>query len=334
MTEAHHPRLLRRAHQHGQLSGGDPETKQAAVVDPVLDYDHKSGKANVDLGRRHPRQGAEEGLHRSSSCSKPMSMPTISRARPTSSSRPAPRWRSASASRRCRRSSARCSTPSTSRAKARSSTCCSRTATRFTIGNLKGEVIATPGHTPACVSYRIGDAVFVGDTHVHARLRHGARRFSRRRCPHALPLHPPPDGAARARRACSCATTTCPRTAARTTPGRPRWPRNSARNVHVHEGIARGRLREDAHHARCDALRPHAAHAVDPGQHARRQAAAGGRQRRPLSPGADHAPEVSCAREHSGVCAYTLERARQGLNTGSHECRHPASPGSANDRSC
>ena len=26
------------------------------------------------------------------------------------------------------------------------------------------EVIATPGHTPACVSYRIGDAVFVGDT--------------------------------------------------------------------------------------------------------------------------------------------------------------------------
>ena len=26
------------------------------------------------------------------------------------------------------------------------------------------EVIFTPGHTPACVSYRIGDAVFVGDT--------------------------------------------------------------------------------------------------------------------------------------------------------------------------
>ncbi len=24
--------------------------------------------------------------------------------------------------------------------------------------------LATPGHTPACISYRIGDAVFVGDT--------------------------------------------------------------------------------------------------------------------------------------------------------------------------
>jgi glyoxylase-like metal-dependent hydrolase (beta-lactamase superfamily II) len=34
----------------------------------------------------------------------------------------------------------------------------------FTIGSLQGEVLHTPGHTPACVSYRIGDAVFVGDT--------------------------------------------------------------------------------------------------------------------------------------------------------------------------
>jgi len=35
---------------------------------------------------------------------------------------------------------------------------------RFAIGRLTAEVMATPGHTPACVSYRIGDAVFVGDT--------------------------------------------------------------------------------------------------------------------------------------------------------------------------
>ena len=31
-------------------------------------------------------------------------------------------------------------------------------------GDLTVEVIHTPGHTPACVSYRIGDAVFTGDT--------------------------------------------------------------------------------------------------------------------------------------------------------------------------
>ena len=34
----------------------------------------------------------------------------------------------------------------------------------FQIGALKAEAIHTPGHTPACMSYLIGDAVFVGDT--------------------------------------------------------------------------------------------------------------------------------------------------------------------------
>lgn len=32
------------------------------------------------------------------------------------------------------------------------------------LGGLAIEVLHTPGHTPACASYRIGDAVFVGDT--------------------------------------------------------------------------------------------------------------------------------------------------------------------------
>ncbi|MBI1188803.1 MAG: MBL fold metallo-hydrolase [Alphaproteobacteria bacterium] len=35
---------------------------------------------------------------------------------------------------------------------------------RVPLGNLEIEVMATPGHTPACVSYRIGDSVFIGDT--------------------------------------------------------------------------------------------------------------------------------------------------------------------------
>jgi glyoxylase-like metal-dependent hydrolase (beta-lactamase superfamily II) len=34
----------------------------------------------------------------------------------------------------------------------------------FAVGELDFEVIATPGHTPADVSYKVGDAVFVGDT--------------------------------------------------------------------------------------------------------------------------------------------------------------------------
>jgi len=35
---------------------------------------------------------------------------------------------------------------------------------RFAIGGLEGRVMHTPGHTPACVTYVIGDAAFVGDT--------------------------------------------------------------------------------------------------------------------------------------------------------------------------
>ena len=34
----------------------------------------------------------------------------------------------------------------------------------FAIGALKARVMFTPGHTPACITYVIGDAVFVGDT--------------------------------------------------------------------------------------------------------------------------------------------------------------------------
>ena len=34
----------------------------------------------------------------------------------------------------------------------------------FAIGGLEGRVLHTPGHTPACLTYVIGDAAFVGDT--------------------------------------------------------------------------------------------------------------------------------------------------------------------------
>ncbi len=32
------------------------------------------------------------------------------------------------------------------------------------VGTLRGEALYVPGHTPACMAYRFGDAVFVGDT--------------------------------------------------------------------------------------------------------------------------------------------------------------------------
>ena len=35
---------------------------------------------------------------------------------------------------------------------------------RFSIGSLETRVLHTPGHTPACVTYVVGDAAFIGDT--------------------------------------------------------------------------------------------------------------------------------------------------------------------------
>lgn len=35
---------------------------------------------------------------------------------------------------------------------------------RLPLGKLEIEVMHTPGHTPACVTYRVGDAAFIGDT--------------------------------------------------------------------------------------------------------------------------------------------------------------------------
>ncbi len=34
----------------------------------------------------------------------------------------------------------------------------------FAIGSLQAQALSVPGHTPACMAYQVGDAVFVGDT--------------------------------------------------------------------------------------------------------------------------------------------------------------------------
>ena len=34
----------------------------------------------------------------------------------------------------------------------------------FEVGGISGSVLGTPGHTPACITYVVGDAAFVGDT--------------------------------------------------------------------------------------------------------------------------------------------------------------------------
>lgn len=50
---------------------------------------------------------------------------------------------------------------------------------QWTLGkNIQCSVLATPGHTPACMSYRIGDAAFVGDTLFMVTLIYKAHRWN------------------------------------------------------------------------------------------------------------------------------------------------------------
>ena len=38
------------------------------------------------------------------------------------------------------------------------------------LGEIEGRVIYTPGHTPACVCYVLGDTVFTGDVSIHIKV--------------------------------------------------------------------------------------------------------------------------------------------------------------------
>jgi glyoxylase-like metal-dependent hydrolase (beta-lactamase superfamily II) len=67
-------------------------------------------------------------------------------------------------------------------------------------GSLAIEVLATPGHTPACVTYKIGDAIFTAPA--AATSRKAAPRPCTRRCSAST--------GCQTRRACSWAMTTCP----------------------------------------------------------------------------------------------------------------------------
>ena len=60
----------------------------------------------------------------------------------------------------------------------------------FTIGSLQARVLHTPGHTPACLTYVIGDAAFVGDTLFMPDYGTARCDFPRWRCTYAVPLYP------------------------------------------------------------------------------------------------------------------------------------------------
>ena len=141
----------------------DPDTRAAAVVDPVLDYDHASGTSNVDSADKVLAKAKAEG------CKIELILETHVHADHLSG---APYIKLKTGAKvvigeRIRevqnifRPIFNAQDVSGSGAEFDRLV---KDGETFAIGQLSCEVIATPGHTPACVSYKMGHDVFVGDT--------------------------------------------------------------------------------------------------------------------------------------------------------------------------
>ena len=141
----------------------DPQTKQATVIDPVLDYDHKSGKADVRSADAILKYAAEQGVTIA------WVLETHAHADHLSG---APYIKSKTGAKvaigehikdvqRIFRPVFNADDVSGDGSEFDKLLADGET---LKIGNLTVEAIYTPGHTPACMSYKIADVVFVGDT--------------------------------------------------------------------------------------------------------------------------------------------------------------------------
>jgi glyoxylase-like metal-dependent hydrolase (beta-lactamase superfamily II) len=142
---------------------GDPETKRAAIVDPVLDYDHKSGKGSAKSADAMLAKAAEEGFTIDWVLESHVHADHLSGA-PYIKMKTGAKIGIGERIREVQQIFRPVFNAMDVSGEGKEFDHLFKDGERFTIGNLKGEVITTPGHTPACISYKIEDAVFVGDT--------------------------------------------------------------------------------------------------------------------------------------------------------------------------
>jgi glyoxylase-like metal-dependent hydrolase (beta-lactamase superfamily II) len=141
----------------------DPATRQAAIIDPVLDYDHRTGVASRASADALLAFAASEGLAIAWILETHAHADHLSAA-PYLKQKTGARIGIGEHIRDVQRVFAPVFNLPCVSGDGNGFDHLFTDGEAFALGDLRVEVLHTPGHTPACVSYRIGDVVFVGDT--------------------------------------------------------------------------------------------------------------------------------------------------------------------------
>lgn len=141
----------------------DPATRRAAVIDPVLDYDHRAGRVSHRSADDLLGFVAEQGLSVDWVLETHAHADHLSAAPYLQEKTGAPIGIGARIT-EVQRTFAPVFGLDDVSGDGREFDRLFRDGDSFPLGGLQVEVMHTPGHTPACVSYRLGEAVFVGDT--------------------------------------------------------------------------------------------------------------------------------------------------------------------------
>lgn len=141
----------------------DPATRTGAIIDPVLDYDHRSGKASARSAKAVLASAAERGIKidwilETHAHADHLTAAAYLRHRTGAKVGIGEHIRAVQTIFRPVFNLDDLSADGSEFDRLL------KDGERFRIGELEVEVMHTPGHTPACVAYRIGNSVFVGDT--------------------------------------------------------------------------------------------------------------------------------------------------------------------------
>jgi glyoxylase-like metal-dependent hydrolase (beta-lactamase superfamily II) len=141
----------------------DPATRQGAVIDPVLDWDHRSGEADTRSADALIEAAKREGITIALILETHAHADHLTAA-PYIKQRCGGKIGIGEHIKDVQRIFRPVFAADDVKPEGGDFDILFRDGDRIALGNLEIEVIHTPGHTPACVCYRIGDDVFVGDT--------------------------------------------------------------------------------------------------------------------------------------------------------------------------